>query len=475
MIKKIISRALNFGLIILFIIGGIMSCDNNDNADRNPQIDDIQPDSGPYGTSVTISGSDFHPTASQNSVSFAGTSAEISEASESQIQTSVPDGAESGAIEVTVDGNTAPGPNFTVQQEAPGISAINPDSGTVGTEVTISGMNFSPTSGENAVTFNGTDAPVNSTAEDELVTEVPEGATDGPVEVTVNDTTTTGPDFNVINDESDETNNIAAQIENDDELSTLANQISDTDLQSTLEDEGPYTLLAPTNTAFDNLPSGFLDNLDQDQLTDILSYFIISDDIAENDLANTPQAMETLQGDSVYITNDIDINNNSTVISSDIEAANGRIHKIDEVIRPDTFLNVFEITYKRYTTNKFACACVSGRTGLENILRDENSEFTIFAPSNTAFENREVPVDSLSDNDLEVLLNNHIIENQVLSDELDDGDTFTTRNDYEITVSVGDDGTISLNGEATVEENDLEGINGVVYIIDSTLESEAEN
>ncbi len=59
-------------------------------------------------------------------------------------------------------------------------------------------MNFSTTASENAISFNGTAASVKSAAETQLVTEVPQGATDGPIEVTAGQKSTTGPDFDVI-------------------------------------------------------------------------------------------------------------------------------------------------------------------------------------------------------------------------------------------------------------------------------------
>jgi Tol biopolymer transport system component len=68
----------------------------------------------------------------------------------------------------------------------------------VGTEVTISGMNFSATVSENSVTFNGVEATIQSATVDELITKVPMGATDGPIEVTVKQKSVTGPNFDVI-------------------------------------------------------------------------------------------------------------------------------------------------------------------------------------------------------------------------------------------------------------------------------------
>jgi len=175
-------------------------CDSGGSATLNPTITDIQPEIGPPGTAVSISGSDFSPNPSDNSVMFGNSPAPVNSANETEIETEVPEEMEAGAavVEVSVDGNTAAGPNFTVEMEAPGISSVEPESGTVGTEVTIHGMNFSTSASDNSITFAGTSAPVNGAAEDQLLTEVPQIAQDGPVEVTVNGKTATGPDFDVI-------------------------------------------------------------------------------------------------------------------------------------------------------------------------------------------------------------------------------------------------------------------------------------
>ena len=184
---------------ILFITILFMGSCGSDSSGPNPEITSVQPESGPPGTSVTIAGKGFRAKGDM-SVTFDSTTATLISATEDQIQTEVPEGLSEGsaAVEVSVEGVTASGPSFMVEAKAPGISSVEPDSGTVGTEVTIKGMNFSATASENSISFNGTDAPVNSAAKDELVTEVPQGATDGPLEITVKQKSTTGPDFDVI-------------------------------------------------------------------------------------------------------------------------------------------------------------------------------------------------------------------------------------------------------------------------------------
>ncbi|MCW9709179.1 beta strand repeat-containing protein [Fodinibius salsisoli] len=163
-------------------------------------IEDISPKQGPVGTAVTITGHNFSGTASENTVTFNGTKATISNATETTLEVSVPQGATSGPVKVSASGQTATGPSFTVT-EAPvpqvTIDDLNPKSGPVGTSVTITGANFSATASDNAVRFNGTEATVNSASTTELVVTVPQGATTGTVTVGVGDQTATGPTFTV--------------------------------------------------------------------------------------------------------------------------------------------------------------------------------------------------------------------------------------------------------------------------------------
>lgn len=80
----------------------------------------------------------------------------------------------------------------------PAITTIAPTSGVVGTDVTITGTNFSGTASQNNVTFNGTEAVVASASATQLVVNVPENASSGQVSVTVAGETAVGPTFTVI-------------------------------------------------------------------------------------------------------------------------------------------------------------------------------------------------------------------------------------------------------------------------------------
>src|SRR5699024_9627383 len=129
----------------------------------NLEITALNPDSGYVGTTVVITGSGFAPTREDNKVTFHNTPAQILKVEAGHITTKVPAGATTGPVELSVGTESVVGPSFTVLTkggEPLAISGIQPNSGSVGTKVTISGSGFNPDSSKNKVTFNGTPAPV---------------------------------------------------------------------------------------------------------------------------------------------------------------------------------------------------------------------------------------------------------------------------------------------------------------------------
>lgn len=151
----------------------------------NPvSISGVSPTSGSVGINVTISGTGFSTTKTNNAVTFNGKAATVSSASSTQLVVTVPSGATSGPVKVTVGSSSATWNSFTVGASLV-ITSVSPTSGAVGAAVTITGSGFSTTAANNAVTFNGTTATVSSASSAQLVVTVPAGATTGPVKVAV--------------------------------------------------------------------------------------------------------------------------------------------------------------------------------------------------------------------------------------------------------------------------------------------------
>jgi len=132
---------------------------------------------------------------------------------------------------------------------------------------------------------------------------------------------------------------------------TLVTAIKAADLVSTLKSKGPFTVFAPTNTAFAKLPSGSLDDLlkpeNKSKLAGILTYHVVAGNLdAKSVLAAIKKGggkavlttvnggnltAKVVKGQVVLIAEN---GENATVTTTDLSATNGVIHVIDKVLMP---------------------------------------------------------------------------------------------------------------------------------------------
>ena len=117
---------------------------------------------------------------------------------------------------------------------------------------------------------------------------------------------------------------------------TLTAAIEAAGLEKTLTEGGPFTVFAPTDSAFAKLPKGTLESLlkNKEALKNILLYHVVAGEVMAADVVKLTSA-ETLNGQKVKIdtTEGVKINN-ATVTKTDIKAKNGVIHVIDTVLIP---------------------------------------------------------------------------------------------------------------------------------------------
>ena len=122
-------------------------------------------------------------------------------------------------------------------------------------------------------------------------------------------------------------------------FNTLVNLVVAADLDDTLQSKGHFTVFAPTDEAFENLPKGTVDSLlkpkNKSKLVAILKYHVVNERVSSRD-AVTSESVKTLNGSKVKISiqNGKLSVNDSTVTANDIEAENGIIHVIDQVLIP---------------------------------------------------------------------------------------------------------------------------------------------
>ena len=260
-------------------------------------------------------------------------------------------------------------------------------------------------------------------------------------------------------------------IVNSENHNTLETAVIQADLAGTLSGDGPFTVFAPTDAAFDALPDGVLDDVlaDNDVLTAILLHHVHSGNALSTDLSDGME-VPTLNDDilTVSIDGEVVMIDMATVTVADLTASNGVVHVIDMVLLPATD----EETVMSIIANSPA------HTNLEEaILAAEldgtlsgDGPFTVFAPSDDAFDG--LPAGALdlilaNTEQLTDLLLNHVHSGNVLSTDLSDGMMVPTLNETELTVSI--DGMTVMIDLATVTQADLIASNGVVHVIDKVL------
>jgi len=239
-------------------------------------------------------------------------------------------------------------------------------------------------------------------------------------------------------------------------------------LVETLSGEGPFTVFAPTDAAFANLPPGTVEALLNDipTLTAILTYHVVGDRALSTDLMDGDY-ITTLNGDSVKVRmmEDKVMIDRAEVTMKDIETNNGVVHVIDAVILPE--YTVYDVIAGSADHNTLEAAI--NAAGLDNTLNFEGP-FTVFAPTDDAFAALgDVVNDLLGDPEgaLTDILLYHVLGDSVRSTMLSDGMMATTLNGDSITVRFeGDDVYID---SAKVVIKDIEADNGLVHVIDAVI------
>ncbi|MDZ7780735.1 MAG: fasciclin domain-containing protein [Gemmatimonadota bacterium] len=255
------------------------------------------------------------------------------------------------------------------------------------------------------------------------------------------------------------------------ETQTLVDAVVAGDLAETLKGEGPFTVFAPVDAAFEALGTDKLEVLlapeNQALLQKILTYHVIAGDVRAADLADGATAT-TVEGTEVTfdLSGETPKVNGAGIVATDIETTNGVIHLIDGVLTENAdivdvaTLNGFE-TLVELVEQQSLTATLRGDNGGEG--------YTVFAPTDEAFAAlSSVP----SGQALTDVLLYHVIGTTVPSSALSDEQVVTTQEGSAFTVNIdGSTVTITDGSGATVEVvlTDVPAANGVVHVIDGVL------
>nr|XP_020468777.1 periostin-like isoform X3 [Monopterus albus] len=244
-------------------------------------------------------------------------------------------------------------------------------------------------------------------------------------------------------------------------------------LRSQIEGPGSFTFFAPSNEAWEDLPqdvrSALLSNVNI-ELYNALHYHMANKRLMTKDLKNGMVITSMYHDLDLYINhypNGVVTVNCARIIYGNQVATNGVVHVIDNVIRPvgHTIKEVLDTNDDLSTLLDLA-----ENTGLLEKL-GEKGHYTLFAPTNEAFESLGSDALQRIKRDKEVLkalLNFHLLDSVQCSEAIMTGSSYETLEGNNI--EIGCDGeSLTVNGIKMVRKKDIFTANGVIHLIDKVL------
>ena len=287
---------------------------------------------------------------------------------------------------------------------------------------------------------------------------------------------------------------------------SLVSALIHANLVGALSGEGPYTVFAPTDAAFEEFGlnlSDFDTEAENETLAKILSYHVAMGSVMSSSITNGMEVNSLIQEPiSVSVFNgSVILNGEALVTQADVMTSNGVIHVINKVLMPpsmspqgppgeicyDMETHTIDVTKTEETCEKMwtpsvdipttaaattihtALVAALDKANLVETLKGEGP-FTVFAPTDQAFADAGINLDDYDTEEkisaLAGILTYHVVSGKVMSTDLTDGMEATALSDDVLKFTVGD--TVSVN-DATVIIADVPVSNGVIHVIDKVL------
>lgn len=271
-----------------------------------------------------------------------------------------------------------------------------------------------------------------------------------------------------------ETNTIVDIAIADSQFSTLVAALERTNLVTTLQSAGPFTVFAPTNAAFNSLGVD-LNTLSDQELSDILLYHVLggaavlSTDLIEGQTYASTASASGPNGSALSALiersgSSVTLNGSVNVTTADVIADNGVIHVVDQVLLP---LDVVGHASANGSFTSLVGALAAAPGDLVSVLSG-TGPFTVFAPTNSAFDDIASTVASLTPEQLATVLTYHVIGGaNVRSSDLTDNAEVTTVSGQIVTVSL-DEGAQLIDQTNTASDivlTDVQATNGVIHVL----------
>lgn len=257
---------------------------------------------------------------------------------------------------------------------------------------------------------------------------------------------------------------------------TLVSLLVATGLDDALEADGSFTVFAPTDEAFAKLRAETIAQLrkpeNREQLSAILKYHVVGQELSvpKRRPSHPITSIATLQGSKINFEregSEVTVNG-ANIVQRNIHCSNGLIHVIDAVLLPTEDDSIVAVAAKAKQFKTLLAAAQAA--GLADTLA-KDGPFTVFAPTDDAFEAIEAEVQELlkpeNKEQLAAVLKLHVVEGRVSAAEAVKAGNAETLEGSRLSVSITD-GRLMINS-ANVLKNDISAGNGVIHVIDRVL------
>jgi uncharacterized surface protein with fasciclin (FAS1) repeats len=260
-----------------------------------------------------------------------------------------------------------------------------------------------------------------------------------------------------------------------DDFDTLEAALTAAELTDLLSGEGPFTVFAPTDAAFDLLPAGVVDSLLADPtgaLSDVLRYHVVPGAVDAATVVGLASAT-TANGelDIQLVGPTVVLDGRVQVTTTDIAASNGIIHIIDAVLVPGEFPGSIADAVAASPRFSTLLAAVGAADPAVFTALGGDGPLTLFAPPNTAF--KELPagtLDSLllaeNQDRLTKILLFHALGSEVPAAAVTDGAVLESLSGDDLTFAIGPG--ISVN-DNNIQAFDITADNGVIHVVANVL------
>jgi transforming growth factor-beta-induced protein len=257
----------------------------------------------------------------------------------------------------------------------------------------------------------------------------------------------------------------------DNGFNSLAAALTKAGLVDDLQADTELTVFAPTDQAFQNLLNVIgqesIDDVPASVLREVLLYHVVTGKVLSSDISDG--AVTTLQGSDITLNTQsgITVNGVSVINPFDVEATNGVVHTINEVLVPESigkFVNtILEPAYFNESFSTLVEAIVKADV-TETLLNTPN--LTVFAPDNAAFTASGINLDDVDSKTLATVLTYHVVGQKVMSAAIPR--EATTVNGNAIFFSLTENGNF-INGNTEIKAVDIESGTGVIHVIDNVI------